>query len=107
MNYSRRSFLKVGTLAGTTLAAHSALGQNAASPETVSQSTSQNLDITVAGYNFDHVRALIDGRVPVEGCNVQFQPGKIGDLNTHVFSGPRTLEVTEIGLIPVHTGLRE
>ncbi len=100
MNYSRRSLLKVGTLAGTTLAVHSALGQNAASPETVSQSSSQNLDITVAGYNFDHVRALIDGRVQVEGCTVQFQPGKIGDLNTHVFSGPQTLEVTEVGLIP-------
>jgi len=100
MKYSRRGFLKVGTLAGTTLAAHSALGQNAASPETVSQSTSQKLDITVAGYDFDHVRALIDGRVQVEGCTVQFQPGKIGDLNTHIFSGPQTLEVTEVGLIP-------
>jgi len=100
MKYSRRSFLKVGTLAGTTLAAHSALGQNAASPETVSQSTSQKLDIKLAGYEFDHVRALIDGRVQVEGCTVQFQPGKIGDLNTHIFSGPQTLEVTEVGLIP-------
>jgi 4,5-dihydroxyphthalate decarboxylase len=38
--------------------------------------------------------------VQVEGCTVQFQPGKIGDLNTHVFSGPQTLEVTEIGLVP-------
>ena len=100
MNYSRRIFLKVGTLAGTSFAAHSALGQDAASPETASLSAPEKLDITIAGYNFDHVRALIDGRAAVEGCNVQYQPGKIGDLNTHVFSGPQELEVTEIGLIP-------
>jgi 4,5-dihydroxyphthalate decarboxylase len=48
----------------------------------------------------DHVRALADGRVQVHGCDVTFEPGKIGDLNTHVFSGPRTLDVTEIGLSP-------
>jgi len=103
VNYSRRKFLKVGTLAGATLTARAALGQSvgsASSPETPAPSASQNLDITFAGYKYDHVRALIDGRVPVEGCNVQFQPSKISDLNTHVFSGPRTLEVTEIGLIP-------
>ena len=100
MNYSRRSFLKSGTLAGATLAAPAALGQSGAGAETVSQSAVQKLDITIAGYNYDHVKALIDGRVQVEGCSTQYQPGKIGDLNTHVFSGPQTLEVTEIGLIP-------
>jgi 4,5-dihydroxyphthalate decarboxylase len=100
MKYSRRRFLKDGTLAGTTLVAHSALGQNAEGPETVSQSTSQKLDITLAGYEFDHVQALIDDRVQVEGCTTKFQPGKIGDLNTHVLFGPQTLEVSEIGLTP-------
>ena len=100
MNYSRRNFLKAGTLAGTALAAPAALAASASSPETPTQSASRKLDIAIAGYNFDHVRALIDGRVQVEGCNVQFQPGKIGDLNTHVFSGPQTLDVTEIGLVP-------
>jgi 4,5-dihydroxyphthalate decarboxylase len=100
MNHSRRNFLKAGTFAATTLAVPAALGRSAASLETVSQSASQKLDITIAGYKFDHVRGLIDGRVQVEGCTVQFQPGKIGDLNTHVFSGPQTLEVSEIGLAP-------
>ncbi|MGI9329833.1 MAG: ABC transporter substrate-binding protein, partial [Gammaproteobacteria bacterium] len=56
--------------------------------------------ITVSGYELDHVRALADGRVQIEGCVTRFEVGKIGDLNTHVFSGPRTLEVTEIGLSP-------
>jgi 4,5-dihydroxyphthalate decarboxylase len=31
---------------------------------------------------------------------MQFQEAGIGDLNTHVFSGPQTLDVTEIGLHP-------
>jgi 4,5-dihydroxyphthalate decarboxylase len=100
MNYSRRNFLKAGSLAGTALAAPAALAESASSAGIQNQSASRNLDITIAGYKFDHVRALIDGRVQVEGCNLQYQPGKIGDLNTHVFSGPQTLEVTEIGLLP-------
>jgi 4,5-dihydroxyphthalate decarboxylase len=100
MTYSRRNFLKAGTIAGTTLAVSTALGRSAAGQETVSQSASQKLEITIAGYKYDHVQALIDGRVQVEGCTAKFQPGKIGDLNTHIFSGPQTLEVTEIGLVP-------
>lgn len=100
MVYSRRAFLKAGTLASTALAAPSALPSNGANSESTGQSASGKLDITIAGYNFDHVQALIDGRVQIEGCNITYQPGKIGDLNSHVFSGPRTLEVTEIGLVP-------
>jgi len=100
MTYSRRNFLKAGTAAGTTLAVSATLGRSATSQETVSQSASRKLEITIAGYKYDHVQALIDGRVQVEGCTAKFQPGKIGDLNTHIFSGPRTLEVTEIGLVP-------
>ena len=100
MTYSRRNFLKAGTAAGTTLAVSTTLGRSATSQETVSQSASQKLEITIAGYKYDHVQALIDGRVQVEGCTAKFQPGKIGDLNTHIFSGPQTLEVTEIGLVP-------
>ena len=100
MSFSRRNFLKAGTLAGTALAAPAVLAENPSSPETPTQSAAGKLDLKLAGYNFDHVQALIDGRVQVEGCTVQFQPGKIGDLNTHVFSGPQTLDVTEIGLIP-------
>jgi 4,5-dihydroxyphthalate decarboxylase len=103
MSYSRRDFLKAGTLAGATLTASAALGQaggSASSPETLTRSASQKLDITFAGNKFDHVRPLIEGQVQIEGCNAQYEPGRIGDLNSHVFSGPQTFEVTEIGLVP-------
>ena len=103
MTGSRRGFLKLGALAGATLAGNAALGQDA--PTLLANgangaSDAQKLKITFAGYEFDHVQALIDGRVPIDGCDARFQPGKIGDLNTHVFAGPQTLEVTEIGLSP-------
>lgn len=64
------------------------------------QSATSQIDLAVAGYPFEHVSGLITGKVKIEGCNVDFQTGKIGDLNTHVFSGPQSLDVTEIGLIP-------
>ena len=100
MGYSRRSFLRLGTSAGATLATSAALGTSVASSGAAGQSLPGQLELTFAGNSFDHVKALIDGRVQIEGCTAQFQPGRIGDLNTHLFSGPQTLEVAEIGLAP-------
>jgi 4,5-dihydroxyphthalate decarboxylase len=64
-----------------------------------SRSDNPRLAITVAGYPFDRVEGL-GGKVPVAGCDVRFEYASIGDMNSHVFSGPRTREVTEIGLLP-------
>ncbi len=58
------------------------------------------LTINTAGYDYDRVQALIDGRVEIERCTTNFEVTTIGDLNTHIFSGPKTREVTEIGLHP-------
>jgi len=76
-------------------------------PSASTTTATDGLPITVAGYSYDRVQALINGRVSIDGCNVTFQKGSIGDLNTHVFDGPRTIEVTEIGLHPYHTGIRQ
>jgi 4,5-dihydroxyphthalate decarboxylase len=54
----------------------------------------------VAGYKVNRVAALADGRVRIEGCDVQFEEGKIGDMNTDMFSGPQSRDVTEVGLHP-------
>ncbi len=56
--------------------------------------------IKASGYKFKRLQALFDGSVKIEGCDTQWVPGKIGDMNTNVFSGPQTLDVTEIGLHP-------
>ena len=98
---SRREFIKVaGAAGGAALMGGTSLASLAAERSTKTGEAADTLDITIAGYPFDHVRPLIDGKVQVKGCNTRFQRGKIGDLNTHVFSGPQELEVTEIGLSP-------
>jgi 4,5-dihydroxyphthalate decarboxylase len=58
------------------------------------------LTLKLAGYRLDRVEALIDGRVQVEGCDTSFEVAAIGDMNTDVFSGPQSRELTEIGLHP-------
>jgi 4,5-dihydroxyphthalate decarboxylase len=100
MNNTRRDLLRLGALAGATLASGALPGIGAGRETAPGDADSPKLDISISGYEYDHVCALIDGRVAVKGCNARFQPGKIGDLNTHVFSGPRTLGVVEIGLSP-------
>jgi 4,5-dihydroxyphthalate decarboxylase len=80
---------------GATLRCATTVAQNSVGP-----STAGNLKIQLAGYQYDRVAALIDGRVHIEGCETEFVPAKIGEMNTHVFSGPKTREVTEIGLLP-------
>jgi len=101
---SRRDFLKIASVAAGAAGALSACGKAATTPSTEtgdsSKKASDGLPITVAGYPFDRVQALVDGRVSIEGCSLTFQKGSIGDLNTHVFNGPQTIEVTEIGLHP-------
>jgi len=54
----------------------------------------------MAGYEFDRVAGLVDGRVKVAGCDASFELAGIGDMNTDVFSGGRSRDVTEIGLHP-------
>jgi 4,5-dihydroxyphthalate decarboxylase len=97
---SRRGFLKAGTLTGAAWAAGATLGQVNCRAEDDNASTSRKLKIKIAGYDYDRVEGLIDGRVQVEGCATEFETARIGDMNTHIFSGPKTREVTEIGLVP-------
>ena len=85
---SRRDFLKIAALAGGA-AVMGNVHATGASAAAARDAASSQLDLTIAGYPVDHVRALADGKVQVKGCNATFQPGKIGDLNTHVFSGTR------------------
>ena len=95
-NLSRRDFIKTAAIAVGTA------GVLAGSGSTPVQAAgkSKGLSLSMAGYNFDRTKALFDGRIKVEGCDIQIEEQGIGDLNTHVFSGPQTLDVTEIGLHP-------
>lgn len=93
-NLSRRDLMKiVGTAA-----AGGAIGLLGTRP--VSAADSTKIEIKLAGYHYDRVDALIDGRVHVEGCDTRFEVSSIGEMNTNALGGPMTREVTEIGLSP-------
>ena len=94
---SRRRFLKTSAVAAGTAVGLSALHTNTV---LAAESTSKGKPITIAGYKLDRVEALIDGRVKVDGFDAKFEIDSIGQMNTHIFSGPQTREVTEIGLSP-------
>ena len=97
---TRREFVKTAAVAAGAAGALSACGNATTGSDESSDQQPQGLSITVAGYSYDRVQALVDGRVSIEGCSVTYQKDKIGALNTHVFSGPRERDVTEIGLHP-------
>ncbi|MCJ7754109.1 MAG: ABC transporter substrate-binding protein [Thermoanaerobaculales bacterium] len=101
---SRREFFKTVAVAAGSAGALAACGNSATSPSKPavdsSAPTTDGLPLKVGGLRYDRTDALVDGRVPVEGCAITFEEAHIGDINTHVFSGPQTIEVTEIGLHP-------
>lgn len=91
----RRGFLKAAAASSFGLA----MNQTGADTQQ-GNSQSGELPLTVAGYPYERVIAIQDGRVGIDGCKVEFVTSKIGELNQHAFSGPQTRDVTEIGLIP-------
>jgi 4,5-dihydroxyphthalate decarboxylase len=104
LGHSRRDFIKTSALAvgaaGTLAACGDAGTTNDTAAGEKAAAAGDGLPITFAGYPYDRVQALIDGRVTIEGCSLTYQKGGISDLNNHVFQGPQTIEVTEIGLHP-------
>ena len=98
---SRRDFLRnSATVAG----AAGVLGLSGASELIASPGESKKatreLPLKIAGYKLDRVEALIDGRVRVRGCDARYEVAAIGNMNTDVFNGSQSREVTEIGLHP-------
>jgi 4,5-dihydroxyphthalate decarboxylase len=92
MYTDRRDFLKASVSAAVS---SSILGSTVARAD-----ETPAIDLKMAGYPFEHVKGLMTGKVQIDRCTTSFEIGKIGDLNTHIFSGPRTLDVTEVGLSP-------
>jgi 4,5-dihydroxyphthalate decarboxylase len=85
-------------VAGVAAGAWSALGSRAAVAATASKP-----QIKVAGYDYDRVRAIMDGKVGIPGSEVTFEYQDIYSLNRFAFGPERKYEVTELGLIPYVT----
>jgi 4,5-dihydroxyphthalate decarboxylase len=60
----------------------------------------EGLPIKIAGYDYDRVRAIMDGQVGIEGAKVSFHYEDIYTVNDYAFGPERKYEVTELGLIP-------
>ena len=99
-DYSRRAFIKASALTASAASAFSLSALTTVEAADKPEKTSTGLPLKVAGYNFPRLAALADGRVKIEGCDTQFVSGKIGDMNSDIFGGPQTFDVTEIGLHP-------
>ena len=65
INLSRRDFL-------TTAAAVGLLSLTGATKSWADVSKKTKLEITMAGYDYDRVKALMDGSVEIENCNASF-----------------------------------
>lgn len=92
VNKSRRKFIKTSTLA----AAAGTLGAGS----TLSLAGQNTGGLKVAGYDYDRVRAIMDGRVGVEGYDVSFHYEDIYAVNQLAFGPDKPYAVSELGLIP-------
>ncbi len=101
---SRRNFFKTTTLAAGSLGVMGFSGSNTESRPSeqleVERNHSKDLQLTVAGYDFPRITALIDGSVNIKGCSIIYRKSGIGDTNTNTFSGSQSYDVAEIGLHP-------
>jgi len=59
--------------------------------------------ITIAGYDYDRTRAIMDGNVSIAEADVDFEVSNIYTLNRMAFGPEQKFEVTELGLIPYIT----
>ena len=56
--------------------------------------------IKIAGYDYDRVRAIMDGQVGIEGATINFDTQNIYAVSRQAFGPEQKYEVTELGLIP-------
>ena len=87
----------------TALAGAAAAALNLGDGPTSQAADNKNPQIGIAGYAYDRVRAIQDGRLGLDGCDIQFHVEDIYAVNRYVFGSEKKYEVSEIGLIPYLT----
>lgn len=94
---SRRSVI------GTTLTGAFAGALGLSSLGRAAEASVRRSELKFAGYAYDRVRAIQDGRLELEGHTSSFHAGNIYALSASAFGPAKTYEITEIGLIPYMT----
>lgn len=98
----RRDFLKKAALSAGAISALSlsSCAGNKTEEKVENKTATDELQLKIAGYDVNRVKALVGGKVEIEGCSFTFKKDAIGDINTNVFSGAQDYDVCEIGLHP-------
>jgi 4,5-dihydroxyphthalate decarboxylase len=91
---NRRDLMKTA-VAGVTAGALGVLGGRISLA-----AEAEKRQIKIAGYDYDRVRAIMDGQAGIEGAKVNFHFEDIYAVNDYAFGPERKYEVTELGLIP-------
>ena len=99
-NSKRRDFLKIAALGGAAGTLAGLVNLPALAADNASKSDSEQGEIKVAGYDYDRVRGIMDGKNGIPGRKVSFHYKDIYDVNASAFGPKKTYEVTELGLIP-------
>lgn len=94
---SRRNWMKT-TAGGITAGMLCNAGSRPAGAAITSDS-----EISIAGYDYDRIRGIVDGQLGVPGSRVKFDFQDIYKANALAFGPERKYEITEIGLIPYVT----
>ena len=99
-NFSgRRSFIKKSALGAGLLSSLSSF-EIFSQSQRIQSSTSDRLHLKMAGYDYQRVSALFEGKVAIEGCTFEIEKSGISIMNTISFDGPQTYDVSEIGIVP-------
>jgi len=60
-----------------------------------------DLHLKMTGYDYPRIQAIYDKKVEIKGCTYDIiKSGGISDMNTNVFSGKQSFDITEIGMVP-------
>jgi 4,5-dihydroxyphthalate decarboxylase len=99
----RRDVMKGAATAATAAAVGLVQNRQAQAQAAESARSNDGGDVKVAGYDYDRVRAIMDGQVGIPGVKVSFHYEDIYAVNQHAFGTDQKYEVSELGLIPFIT----
>jgi len=84
----RREFLALSAWAAGTAGVLVAARPGTAPTGSRTNAEAKRVPLGFAGYEYDRLAALADGRVHVEARELNFEVSEIGDMNTDVFCCP-------------------
>ncbi len=76
---------------------------NTKTESTTTGNEKDKLSIKIAGYDYDRIRAISDGKISLDDVDVSFNFENIYSLNSLAFGPEKKYDITEMGFIPYIT----